>query len=239
MSTLLLSESDPCQSRLCNKRTGAFCDFFQKCNFEMKDSGKSRFLVAKKTHSELSANFFPLVVVSRSTSTRGRPGDALGAHTPPQGPAHAAPRKHVVVLGAAFVWHGGGIVLGQRSAYLSPKRVEAQAGTRQSEKHRGTTPRRLAQIRKTLPRPAPGTSRTGTCKANPSSHSCPFHTLNRHVQTHHAQMKSKQLKAIGLPPQDRKRFLKFADKLRQGYVHDGLARKQHHWRGWKEPSRLT
>lgn len=40
------------------------------------------------------------------------------------------------------------------------------------------------------------------------------------------------LKTRGLPVQERKRLLRFVDKVRQGYVHEG---KPGDWKGWRAP----
>lgn len=47
---------------------------------------------------------------------------------------------------------------------------------------------------------------------------------------------SEELKRRGVPCQERKRLLNFADKYRQGYRHDGRQGKRA-WRGWLPPYR--
>ena len=42
------------------------------------------------------------------------------------------------------------------------------------------------------------------------------------------------LKERGVPTQERKRILKFTDKVRNGWAHDGRT-GTHAWRGWKPP----
>jgi hypothetical protein len=49
------------------------------------------------------------------------------------------------------------------------------------------------------------------------------------------QVNGTKLSELGLPVQDRKRLLKFVNKARQGWVHDGRERTKHAWKGWKPP----
>ena len=51
------------------------------------------------------------------------------------------------------------------------------------------------------------------------------------------RLNSAELKKRGVPTQDRKRLLNYADKYAQGYRHDGRLGK-HAWKGWLPPYKL-
>lgn len=52
------------------------------------------------------------------------------------------------------------------------------------------------------------------------------------------RIKSAELESRGVPCQERKRILRFVDKYRQGFRHDGRGGK-HAWKGWKAPYRQS
>jgi len=52
------------------------------------------------------------------------------------------------------------------------------------------------------------------------------------------QVNGKALTKLNVPCQDRKRLLKMAHKVKQGWVHDGKPRSKHHWKGYKPPEWL-
>eukprot|EP00967_Tisochrysis_lutea_P136319 scaffold243085_cov36-Tisochrysis_lutea.AAC.2 len=56
---------------------------------------------------------------------------------------------------------------------------------------------------------------------------------------HVHQVNGAKLNELGLPCQDRKRLLKFTQKAREGWQHDGKERHAQAWKGWKPPEHVA